>query len=320
MKIFNLLSRFRFRRKLEQLIRESVSEGKPLKIMGDLVFKAMLTEDTEDSREALRSLLSACTRREIVDFTVTNSEINPAHLGSKAVRLDVKVTFNDGEIADLEMQIEKTGDSLKDRAVYYASMLLAGQSERGKQYKEIKRVYQVFFLDDVIFPQSNKLPRRYRLMEVEEHDVLTEVLEIIFYELPKLEQQVQDYFSGKMGIKSLSKEEKWCIYLRYRHIEAAEPLINELCHKEEGIMHAEKSYEKVSRSFLKYHRNMDIKKNEYERAVMKETARKEGHAEGHAEGRIAEKLETARKMKKAGRPLSEIEEFTGLSLKEIQNL
>ena len=57
MKLFNLFDHFRSRRKLEQLIRESAAEGKPISIMGDLVFKAMFTENTEDSREALRSLL-----------------------------------------------------------------------------------------------------------------------------------------------------------------------------------------------------------------------------------------------------------------------
>jgi predicted transposase YdaD len=39
-------------------------------------------------------------------------------------------------------------------------------------------------------------------------------------------------------------------------------------------------------------------------------------AEGHAE----EKLEIARKMKKAGRPFIEISEFTGLSPEAIQKL
>jgi len=43
---------------------------------------------------------------------------------------------------------------------------------------------------------------------------------------------------------------------------------------------------------------------------------KEGRAVGHAEGI----LEIARKMKHAGRPLSEIAEFTGLSTETIQSL
>ena len=46
----------------------------------------------------------------------------------------------------------------------------------------------------------------------------------------------------------------------------------------------------------------------------------EGLAEGHATGRSDEKLEIARKMKIADRPLAEIEEFTGLSPEIVEQL
>jgi len=156
----------------------------------------------------------------------------------------------------------------------------------------------------------------------------TEAVEIIFYELPKLEEQVREYFENKAGMETLSEDEKWCIYLKYRHDENAEPLIEELCQKEEGIMRAEKAVEKISRSYLKYIREMNIKKNEYERNYMAYTARNEGLAEGHVvglaegrtEGRYDEKVEIARKMKTARKPMSEIAEFTGLSSQAIENL
>ena len=101
---------------LKRLARKNAAEGKPLSMLEDAVFKAVLASDTEDSREALRSLLSACIRREISEVRVLNNELIPAHLAAKTVRLDVNVTFNDGEVADLEMQVDKTGDDLKKRA------------------------------------------------------------------------------------------------------------------------------------------------------------------------------------------------------------
>jgi predicted transposase/invertase (TIGR01784 family) len=48
--------------------------------------------------------------------------------------------------------------------------------------------------------------------------------------------------------------------------------------------------------------------------------RAEGLAEGESKGRDAEKLEIARKMKAAGRPLEEIMAFTDLSFETIENL
>jgi len=151
-------NRSRSLRELKQLAKENAAEGKPLCVMDDVVFKAIFSSDTEDSREALRCLLSACTRREIANVRVVKNEIQPTHLEAKGVHLDVHVTFNDGEAADLEMQIGKSGDDLKSRAAYYASMLLAGNSKKGDHYKDIKRVYQIFFLNCILFPGSKKLP------------------------------------------------------------------------------------------------------------------------------------------------------------------
>jgi len=150
--------------------------------------------------------------------------------------------------------------------------------------------------------------------------------------MPKLEKRVQEILSGKIELNSLPEDEKWCIYMKYRHERQAEPLIKELCRKEEGIMRAEKSLGKVNRSFLKYLREMDYIKNEMERHSRIEAAhneglalgRAEGHTKGRAEGRSegrSESLEAvARKMKTSGRQLNEIIEFTGLSAERIEAL
>jgi predicted transposase/invertase (TIGR01784 family) len=315
--------RSRFSRDLKQLVRENAAQGKPLCIMDDLVFKAMLSSDTEDSREALRSLLSACIRREVSKVMVTNNDLIPAHLDAKASRLDVHVTFDDGEAADLEMQMDKTGDKLATRAAIYSAMLLAGQSRRGKAYGSTKRVYQIFFLNDILFPHSEKLPRRYSYREETEQDRLTDVSEIIFYEMPKMEQGVRDYLEGKTGTETLRNDEKWCIYMKYRHEKRATKLIEEL-YREEGIMRAEKAVKGISRDYLKFAREMAIAKNRMDLAQEREDGheegRAEGHVEGHAEGRAEKTLEIARKMKAIGRPSPEIAEVTGLPTETIEQL
>jgi predicted transposase/invertase (TIGR01784 family) len=220
----NFIKRYQFLKELKRLAKENVAKGKPLCIMDDIVFKAMLSSDTEDSREALRHLLSACIRREVANVQVINNDLIPPHLDAKASRLDVHVTFNDGEAADLEMQMDKSGDDLKTRAAYYTTILMSGQSRRGHTYREIKRVYQIFFLNCVLFPNSNKFPRRYFYMEEEEHDRLTNATEIIFYELPKLESQVRNILAGKVDINSLPEDKKWCMFMKYPPRNAREPV------------------------------------------------------------------------------------------------
>ncbi|MCL1812661.1 MAG: Rpn family recombination-promoting nuclease/putative transposase [Treponema sp.] len=321
---FYILNRSRLAGELKQLAKENAALGKPLSVLDDAVFKAMLTTDSDDSREALRSLLSACTRREVSAVKVINNDLVPAHLDAKSVRLDVHVTFNDGEVADLEMQVGKSSDDLTARAVFYAAMLFSAQLRKGKPYKDIKRVYQVFFLNCILFPQSDKLPRRYQFLEETEHDRLTDTVEIIFYELPKLEQRLQDAMNKKTKISSLPEDEKWCIFMRYRHDERAKSLIKKLCREDTGIMHAEKTLTKVSRDYKKYARKMAILKNSMDRASDIYNARLEGKEEGLIQGKsegIAENnLDIARKMKAMGDSTDKIHTVTGIPAEIIDKM
>jgi len=324
----NLFKSYRSSRELKRLAKENSAQGKHLCILNDIVFKAVLTSDSEDSREALRHLLSACTHRQVSGVRVKNSELLPAHLNAKLTRFDIHVTFNDGESADLEMQLCKPEDDLKKRAVQYTAMLMSGQSRRGYAYQEIKRVYQIFFLNFILFPDSYKLPRRYFYMEEEEHDRLTNATEIIFYEMPKLEQRVWDILVRKADIEILSREEKWCTFMKYRHEEYAEKLIEELTRKEEGIMRAEMAAAKIDRDYEKFARRLAEEKNRLDialrreaiRRASREEGREEGRMEGHAEGRAEEKLEIARKMKETGFPNEQIQTATSLPAESIEQL
>jgi len=105
----------------QKISKNTGEEDKPLPITDDTVFKAMLIANNDDSRAALRSLLSACIHREIDKVQVTNNELIPAHLDGKTVRLDAHIIFNDGEVANLEMQIGASDDNIKDRAAFHTA-------------------------------------------------------------------------------------------------------------------------------------------------------------------------------------------------------
>jgi len=166
-------------------------------------------------------------------------------------------------------------------------------------------VYQIFFLNCTLFPQSAKLPRRYSYREEEEHDRLSDITEIIFYELPKLGRRVREILKGKIKPETLSEEEKWCIFMRYRHEKKASELVKELCRKEEGIMHAEKAVAKVSRDYRRYAREVaEIKNN----------------IDGYYRIRAEERRDVARKLKAMGDNTKKIQAVTGLSAEVITRL
>jgi predicted transposase/invertase (TIGR01784 family) len=266
-----------------RLTRENIRNGLALDPLSDIVFKTLFTANNADSHEACRSLLSACTRRPVAALSVKNNELLPDLLSGKTVRIDAHIDFNDGEKADLEVQMHKTSDDLKRRAMVYGSKLLSAQPLRGKDYSKVKRVYQVFFFNFELFPGSNLIPRRYSMREEQEQDELTNLLTVIFYELPKLEQIVRNCAAGKQEIKTLSDELKWGIYLKYRNDQRMGGVIGELCQAEEGIMRAEKALRKLSLSeklwWWKYAR--DKRKADYASVMAAE--RREGRMEGWTE-------------------------------------
>ncbi|GHU16750.1 hypothetical protein FACS1894163_06690 [Spirochaetia bacterium] len=288
--------------------REYAASGKILDVMSDIVFKILFTANDEDSREALRLLLSDCTHRPIRNMKVQNNEILPEYLTGKTVRLDIHATFNDGEQADLEMQIQKSDDDLKARALLLGAKLLAGQLKRGVKYQATKRVYQIFFLNCVLFPGSDKVPRRYFAMEEDEHDRLSPNLEIILYEMPKLERVVRAYFEGKADLKNLSKEQKWCIFFRYKNNEKMEFLIQELCKQEEGIMRADRALARISRDQQKW-----------VRAFSREVGIID-HESGLYAAKKVRTEEIARNLKVIGLSPEKIAAATGLSPEEIEKL
>ena len=289
-----------FSRNIRRQAKENAAQGKPLNIMQDIVFKAVFTGPDEDSREALRLLLSDCIGRPIRDTKILNTEIIPDYLLGKTVRLDIHVTFNDGETCNVEMQTGGDKREIKDRALVHAAKLLSAQAKKGRKWLSINRVYSIFFMNFTLFPESERVPRRYTVMEETEHIKLNDTLELIFFEMPKLEHFVKDYLEGKEGVETLRSEEKWCIYFMYRKNEKLAELIEDLCQKSEGIMHAEKMARKIS-----------LREEHWARAIFREKADmdyRSGLANAREDGRedvlalldpgIAEQIRAQLKQKK----------------------
>jgi len=152
-------------------------------------------------------------------------------------------------------------------------------------------------------------------MEETEHDRLNELIEVIYYEMPKTADAVREYFEGKETLKTLPTEQKWCIYFKYRVKEGMEPLIDELRREEEGIMRADRALKKIERDRDK--RARAIWDNQ---RLVRNSDMNAAKEEGRMEGRMASQEEIARNMKARGYKVEEIQAITGLSSEEIDKL
>jgi predicted transposase/invertase (TIGR01784 family) len=91
--------------------------------------------------------------------------------------------------------------------------------------------------------------------------------------------------------------------------------IIEIINREEGIAMALDTLVNITQDEIEYERMSNLIKSQLDYQSGMVDAERKGRAEGHTE----KALEIARKMKNAGRPLSEIEEFTGLPPETIEH-
>jgi hypothetical protein len=71
---------------IKRLAVENAARAKPLSPTLDFVFKTLFSGKDEDSREALRLLLSSCIHRQVRDLRLQNTEMLPAFLFGKLFR------------------------------------------------------------------------------------------------------------------------------------------------------------------------------------------------------------------------------------------
>jgi predicted transposase/invertase (TIGR01784 family) len=122
----------------------------------------------------------------------------------------------------------------------------------------------------------------------------------------------------------LSVQERWALYFEYLTNIKYRNTINEIIKYEEGITMATKALMRITRSDREWaYRESKLKYELDRQSLIYETKREgvaEGRKEGISQGELNKALDIARNMKNKGRPLAQIEEDTGLSLEEINNL
>ena len=119
-----------------------------LKPTTDFIFKRIF--GNEEGKVALISLLNAILNGNpiVKDIKFLNTEVPKDEIYSKASRLDVEVTTDNGTIVNVEIQCVDTGD-LDDRAITYESQLIGQYTRQGTNYKEPK-VISIWIIRDPI--------------------------------------------------------------------------------------------------------------------------------------------------------------------------
>jgi predicted transposase/invertase (TIGR01784 family) len=298
----------------------------------DEVFKALFTNESEESRTALRCFLTAVLHKEVKDVELRPNEPPVLDDSDKVVRFDVSCTFNDGDAADVEMQGVNKYCSFGRRAEYLCARLLNSVLHRGDNWQTMPEVYQISLLNFIFDKDDPAAVGHYRMRKNNGH-LLSGIQTVIFLELPKIEAL------GDVPPEDLNSEQKWCKFF----LDADNPLKQDYVGKlaaEGGIMEAKKTLDRISSDWVLWKRELDRDVIESDRKTelqfmeeqgmkkgmergmekgMKEGMKK-GLEQGVVQGTLQTKQEDARNLKRLGVPVQTIIQAVGLSQDEIAQL
>jgi predicted transposase/invertase (TIGR01784 family) len=279
-----------------------------LDIRKDNVFKAVFTKDMPESKRALGKLVSALIGREVTIDAIYANEPPIDNLDDRQIRFDIFCKDEDGELLNVEMGLNpKSYEPV--RLEFHVGKLFTGQDIRGKDrnYNDLKQAYQIAILAKKRFFRDDIPLHAFEYYDPAHMISLNGRSRIITLELSKLGEVV------KKPIKTMNAPELGGVYFQYLSDKSKRGMINEIIAYEEGIAMASEVLMTISRDEEERFRLLSEEKYILDTQSALAYERQEGHAEGVAENKLA----IARKMKQAGRPFTEIAEFTGLTEDEV---
>jgi hypothetical protein len=272
----------------DKLNRYRPSPDALLNPCSDEVFKALFTNESDESRTALRCFLTAVLHKEVKNVELRPNEPPVIDDSDKAVRFDVSCTFNNGEAADV---VTLTNKSKRRKRVPVLQM----RSVTNIRLKSIcihTKVHGCTFVWLTACRNNGHL--------------LSGIQTVIFLELPKID------VLGNVPPETLHSEEKCCKFLIDADNPSKQDYINKLTASDGGIMEAKKTLDKISSDWVLWKRELD-----------REVIERDHNSELHyvkEQGTLQAKREDARNFKALGVPVQTIAQATGLSEDEIAGL
>ena len=151
----------------------------------DFVFKNIF--GSEKHPNILISFLNATLKPKdlITEVEIKNTDLNKGYIEDKFSRLDVKATTSSNEIINIEIQLKNEYNMIK-RSLYYWSKLYSEQLNEGEDYSLLKRTICINILN-FKYLKTRMFHSVYRMKEIHTNEELSDIEEIHFIEIPKLE-------------------------------------------------------------------------------------------------------------------------------------
>ena len=279
----------------------------PLKF--DLMFKKVFGNN--EDKMPLKELLKCILDIEAKEITILNPEIIGSSYYDKRTIVDLIVELEDGTKIAVEMNTN-VNKYLIDRNVFYMFKIMSKDMKKGNLYSKLNKHIQI----NIDCEGYHKKPiMKYKLIEEECSEVLTDKIEIIRVDLPFYVEKCYNLDASKLDYK-----DRFIGLIGIEDRNLASKIIK-------GDMKMEDIYKKVEdfsddEEILGAY-DAEWHKIETERVVMLdklEKAEEEGLKQGFEEGTFNEKNAIARNMLKENVDIEFISKVTGLNIDQIEKL
>ena len=289
------------------ITNKTEEKNKRLELTNDYVFKKIFSKP-ENNLE-LKELLEAILNIKIEKVEVKNPEISKNYEDEKLGILDIRAHINNEIIVDIEMQVANIY-TIINRNITYSSRIIAEQLQIGDSYTVFKKFISINILGENLLKRNSYhsiAHLKFERTEPEKHvnlgyereqEELTDRIEVHYIELKK-------FLKRNPGISSKLEQWLWLLIGEEEKVKMAskknktiEKVVKDL---DEMSSDENERLEAYKRKLAVWDYNMNIME-----------ATKRGKEEG--------KTEIAKKLKEKGLSAKEIEEITGLTKKEIEEM
>lgn len=289
------------------ITNKTEEKNKRLELTNDYVFKKIFSKP-ENNLE-LKELLEAILNIKIEKVEVKNPEISKNYEDEKLGILDIRAHINNEIIVDIEMQVANIY-TIINRNITYSSRIIAEQLQIGDSYTVLKKFISINILGENLLKRNSYhsiAHLKFERTEPEKHvnlgyereqEELTDRIEVHYIELKK-------FLKRNPGISSKLEQWLWLLIGEEEKVKMAskknktiEKVVKDL---DEMSSDENERLEAYKRKLAVWDYNMNIME-----------ATKRGKEEGI--------VEIAKKLKEKGLSAKEIEEITGLTKKEIEEM
>ncbi|MBR0350760.1 MAG: Rpn family recombination-promoting nuclease/putative transposase [Clostridia bacterium] len=281
--------------------------GKNLK--DDKIFKAFFSRKGNEGYliDFLKGLLKIDIEKIKIKEEVNLEQLKPEEKGG---RLDLQATLNNGIIVNIELQMENE-HNIEKRTAYYSSKVLARETKRGTDYKDIDQVIMINILNYELLGFDEYISKTAIVLDKHRDYEVMKNLQWYFIELQKFRKSHPD-MNEKVNqwLALMDDNDREAIQMA----EKKNPTIKK-AREEITYLTGDAAVQRLQDLREKWEMDSISRLN-----YATEQGKKEGIKEGKKEGEKQKQKEIAKKMLDKGMEIENIIELTGLTKEEIDKL